>query len=272
MTSHQPVRNPTRRSPLFILLFLLSILLAADLLLVFLLLRSSPDPVSDELKSKLSVLRREDSDYEPLAEHPENYPAELIELAANNPEALEFVLNYPELHDAPPADSIEELEAGKIPYLLQWDKRWGYAKYGDHCIAVSGCGPTCLSMVLTYLSGDNTLTPAVLAQFSQKNGHYVSGSGSSWSLMTDAADEYGVTCEELPLDEHVIKSRLDESQPVICVLGPGDFTDSGHFIVLSGYEEDGFQVLDPNSRSLSEQLWSYEKLSPLIRNLWAFFI
>ena len=51
---------------------------------------------------------------------------------------------------------------------------------------------------------------------------------------------------------------------------PGDFTTKGHFIVIVGAEE-GFRVNDPNSRIRSNQLWSYERLSTQIGNLWAFY-
>ena len=53
-----------------------------------------------------------------------------------------------------------------FPLLLQWDKRWGYAPYGGSIIGLSGCGPTCLSMVLITLTGNETQTPAQVAQFS----------------------------------------------------------------------------------------------------------
>ena len=45
------------------------------------------------------------------------------------------------------------------PLFLQWDPRWGYTEYGeDSFLGLSGCGPTCLSMVLYYLTGDKSLT------------------------------------------------------------------------------------------------------------------
>ncbi len=53
------------------------------------------------------------------------------------------------MKDASPADTIGEVAAGEIPLLLQWDERWGYSVYGDNMIAVNGCGPTAVAMVVS---------------------------------------------------------------------------------------------------------------------------
>ena len=39
---------------------------------------------------------------------------------------------------------------------------------------------------------------------------------------------------------------------------PGDFTTSGHFIVIYGHNFLGFKVYDPNSIERSERTWSYD--------------
>ena len=48
----------------------------------------------------------------------------------------------------------------------------------------------------------------------------------------------------------------------------GKFTVFGHFIVICGYDEDGFRVLDPFSRARSGVRWTYEQISGQISNLW----
>ena len=50
--------------------------------------------------------------------------------------------------------------------------------------------------------------------------------------------------------------------------GKGDFTSSGHYIVLTGWNGEAFRVNDPNSPIRSGRLWSYEELEPQIRNIW----
>ena len=85
--------------------------------------------------------------------------------------------------------------------MIQWDERWGYIHYGDGIIANSGCGPTALAMVAAGLTGDNSITPYKIASYAGANGYYVAGSGSSWSLMTEAALNFGVAGTEIALSE-----------------------------------------------------------------------
>ena len=51
---------------------------------------------------------------------------------------------------------------------------------------------------------------------------------------------------------------------------PGDFTTTGHLIVLTGWQDGLLAVHDPNSRARSAQLWEYSAVSGQIRNLWAY--
>ena len=51
---------------------------------------------------------------------------------------------------------------------------------------------------------------------------------------------------------------------------PGDFTASGHFIVLDGVREGGFTVKDPNSPQRSGRIWSYSELEDQIAVMWAY--
>lgn len=202
--------------------------------------------------------------------HADQYPAELLELLKNNEETADFVLGYPEKKDAPPAETIGEVTAGEIPLLLQWDERWGYCIYGDDMIALNGCGPTAVAMVAAGLTGDNTVTPYKVAQFSAENGYYAGDSGTSWTLMTEGAQQFGIRGEEMGLSEDSVISALESGHPIICSMRPGDFTTTGHFIVLTGVEDGKIRVNDPNSRIRSEKLWDYSRLEGQINNLWEF--
>ena len=51
-------------------------------------------------------------------------------------------------------------------------------------------------------------------------------------------------------------------------MGKGDFTSTGHYIVLTAWDGEAFAVNDPNSRIRSSQLWTYEQLEGQIRNIW----
>lgn len=197
------------------------------------------------------------------------WPESLQALLERHPDALEFVEGYPDHKDDAPAETIGDVVQGQFPLLLQWDARWGYVRYGDDLLAVTGCGPTCLAMAAAGLTGDNAITPAAVAEQAQRDGYWVDGV-TSWGLMTDGCRAWGLVSEELPLTETAVTGALDEGRPIICSVRPGDFTTTGHFILLAGLEEEGLRVNDPNSPQNSDRLWTYDELEPQIRNLWAF--
>ena len=196
-----------------------------------------------------------------------SYPKSLIELLDRNPETEEFVLNYP-FREKTDYD-LSGCDRSTVPLFLQWDSRWGYEKYGSDMMAITGCGPTCLAMVGYYLTGDAKFDPAAVAAFAEENGYYVEGSGSSWTLISEGGPQLGLDVVEIPLDENRMKEALEHGNPIILAMGPGDFTSSGHYIVLTGVEDGLFAVNDPNSPERSSKLWSYEEIAGQIRNIWA---
>ena len=198
-------------------------------------------------------------------------PPELVEMLRKNPETEDFVLSYPEERDAVHEIDLSEYENTEtVPLLLQWDKRWGYEEYGDGMIAFTGCAPTCLSMAAIYLTGDTALDPLFIASKAQTEGYYVEGVGSDWSIMTAFAAELGLDAKELPLDKNTVIRCLENGEPVICAMGPGDFTETGHFILLSAVSEGKIKINDPNSISNSKKLWDFEDISGQIKNLWRY--
>ena len=197
-------------------------------------------------------------------------PQELVELLEANPDTEEFVLNYPIKKDQTfEIDLSGHLGSETLPLFMQWDERWGYTIYGSNVMGLTGCGPTCLSMVLVHLLQDATYTPRYVADFAEEHNYYAQGSGSTWTLISEGGEALGLNVTELPLDENRMKTELKRGNPVICIMGPGHFTTAGHFIVLRGVEDGKFVVNDPNSKTNSERLWSYEEISGQIKNLWA---
>lgn len=220
----------------------------------------SSQPDFSQLSPELQSLLDEDA----------YYPPELLETLASNPETIDYVKNYPALHDQEQEiDLSQEVQSGTVPLLLQWDTRWGYLSYGDGLIGYTGCGPTCLSMTSLYLTGNAEYTPKAVAEYADMNGYYADGVGTSWTLFSQGCEAFGLSAEELPLDEGRMSSALALGHPIICALGPGDFTTTGHFIVLTGYQDGMFTLNDPNSVERSSKEWSYDTLSKQIRNLWA---
>lgn len=235
---------------------------------------TSPDvPVfreGDALREQIHKLAKKDRDYQEIYDHYDEYPESLMLALSNNSEMLDFVKGYLGAeHVANGGLTRAECKAD-IPLLIQWDKRWGYAPYGNSDVAISGCAPTCLSMVVVGLTGNTDITPAAVAKYAEEAGYYQKGTGTSWSLMTEGCEHYGIHGQELSLDRNVIMKHLDAGEPIICSMRPGNFTTAGHFIVLVKEVDGEIMVNDPNSKSRSKILWDYDTLEGQIKNLWGF--
>lgn len=159
---------------------------------------------------------------------------------------------------------------GAVPLLYQTDGEWAAVPYAGATVGESGCGPTSLSMVYVALTGKTDRDPAAMAAFSEREG-FVEDGLTAWRLMTDGARKLGLRSHELPADASALRAELRAGHPVICSMGPGDFTAKGHFIVLTTVDENGDIVVhDPNSEARSRQPWDAQRVLGQCRNLWSF--
>lgn len=120
-------------------------------------------------------------------------------------------------------------------------------------MGLSGCGPTALSMVAIFMTGDITKNPRWVADFASQNGYAVDGSGTAWSLMLEGARQIGLSSKEIPVERERVENNLQAGNPIIALMGPGEFTSNGHFIVLTGLQNGRLKINDPNSRKNSEK-------------------
>ena len=171
-------------------------------------------------------------------------------------------------------DSLAKRETnvnkGKVPQYFQHDSKWGSEPYAGGTIADSGCGPTCLSMVVVHFTGNENKNPKWMAQYSTENG-YIQNGKTAWSMMSEGAKECGVNVEQMPKSEEKMKQVLEEGKVIITSMGPGVFTKAGHFIVIAGYEDGKFIVNDPNSLENSEKTWKYDEIQNQIKNIWVYW-
>lgn len=220
-------------------------------------LGGSKDPVA-ELRAVLS-----DSN---------SYPKEMIDGLSSNPEILHFVAGYHTKKNEPIATKVgrSSIKRNKIPLILQYDQSWGYAPYGNSTVAISGCGPACVSMVAVGLTGNKKATPAAVAASAEKNGFYTAD-GTSWSLMTDGGKPFGVAGTQMKsITPSKLKHELQKGHPVILSMRPGDFTQTGHFIVLTGVSKSGKALVnDPYSVSRSQKEWSFDTLVEQSKSAWS---
>lgn len=241
------------------------------------LTKAEKNRILDELKQeefgkKFTKRLKKDKRLWRIAGNREEYPDRLIEAMLNYPETTDFVLNYPECKNQNYPIELKECTAGKIPLFIQWDRRWGYTAYGDSLTGIAGCGPVCLSMVAIGLTGDTRYNPKWMAQFSEESGYWVPGSGTAWLLMSEGAGKLGIVSERLELSGTVLLGELMADHPIICSMKPGDFTYTGHFIVLAGLEEGKVIVKDPNSKINSRKRWDMEMLLPQIKAAWSYYM
>lgn len=239
------------------------VLVAVLLLIVFFLPDSKPKDLSPAGERVWAYAQEQNIPFR-------SYPTSLIALLDRNPETEQFVLEYPIYKDKQPEVDLSAYKnCEEVPLFLQWDPQWGYIVYGSDVAGLTGCGPVCLSMVAWYLTEDEAYSPDKMLRFALDNGYYSPGNGSSWTLISEGGVKLGFDVTELPLDENRMLKNLEVGNPIICAMGPGDFTSSGHYIVLTGTQDGLFRVNDPNSRANSEKLWSYAQIQGQIRNIWA---
>ena len=200
---------------------------------------------------------------------PADYPDELVALYKRNPDAREFVKYYPlQKNDSPEIDLSGEIKPGEAPRLMQWDPRWGYRSYNENLMGLSGCGPTCMAMAAIQITGNHTLNPWEMAKFAEEHGFNVVGDGTSWSFFTEGARLLGLDSVPITPEAQRIFDNLAVGNPIVCIMGPGDFTTTGHYILLAGAEDGKVRVNDPNSVRNSETLWDVETIIGQAQAMW----
>lgn len=163
-----------------------------------------------------------------------------------------------------------EWQAGTMPHLYQTDPAWASKPYAGSDVGTAACGPTCLAMVYVYLTGNTDLDPAGMAAFADEHNFAPTGA-TEWRFMTEGASMIGIRSTAISPTRASIASALEAGRPVICTVSPGDFTTTGHFIVLKSVDENGMvEVFDPNSPYNSAQRWPIARVLPQIDALWAF--
>lgn len=105
----------------------------------------------EEIQTRLKNLADRYPEFQTIYDHMDQYPEALLNNLCCNPNMLDFALGYQENYDTT-SGTLEASELDGIPLFIQWDKRWGYDAYGNDVIGLSGCGPTCLSMIVIGLT------------------------------------------------------------------------------------------------------------------------
>lgn len=143
-----------------------------------------------------------------------------------------------------------------IVYYCQSAPEWADQPYGTDTIGPYGCGPTVMAMAVASLT-DIPADPVSMAAWAVDNGHWARKGGSRHSIIQGAAAAFGIEAAPFSSREAVdLTAALRQGKLLVALVGPGHFTDGGHFILLRGVTDDR-QVLvaDPNSPERSLMLW-----------------
>ena len=143
-----------------------------------------------------------------------------------------------------------------VVYYNQGEEPWASMLYGSDPIKDYGCGPTAMAMAISTLT-DQEIDPGQMAQWAVEQGYYARGSGSYLSIVSGTAVAYGLTAT--PFSDRTpegLRQALSQGNLMVVLVGPGHFTQYGHFILLRGVNEDGTILLaDPNSTERSLSVW-----------------
>lgn len=234
--------------------------------------------LGDELSARLVEAAGASDDAAWIAAHPDAYAVDgdavqykLLKLAAVEPEAVPFVRAFPDAYPAESATGTDDPAAGEVPRLYQWDPRWGSTVYSSTAFALTGCCPTSLSMVYQGLTGKGDLTPYDMGRRASDGGYETQFDGTDAAFLVDEAASLGLSCETLAADAGSVRAALEDGAALVCNVGPGDFTDNGHFFVVTGIDDAGnLSVNDPYSAERSGRAWNVDEVLGQTKALWAY--
>lgn len=225
--------------------------------------------MGNDLATQMVTLAETNADVRWLAANPDAVAVDgplaqykLLKLATVEPAAVSFVRDYPDSYpdDSPePCDPLSD--SVDIPLLMQWDQRWGYTVYSSASFGQAGCCPTSLAMVYQGITRKTDMSPYDMGVLANENGFMTQYDGTDGQFLVTCGQQLGLAASTIPVDSGSLRWALSEGHVVIANVGPGDFTDGGHYIVLTGLASNGeVMVNDPYSVVKSEKTWTVESI------------
>ena len=216
-----------------------------------------------------------------IAEHPDKYAMDgdnvqrkLLKLAADEPAAQTYVRNFPDKYpmQTPASGQVKTVTTGmNIPRFYQWDELWGYTVYSGTAFGLTGCGPTCMAMVYQGVTGNHDLSPYDMGELAVRDGYADEYEGTYNAFFMDEASALGMTVSDIDVTEKALKDALQSHSPVIANFGPGVFTEYGHYVVITGLNQDGTVTMnDPYSEERSNRTWDIKTIVEESQALYAY--
>ena len=164
---------------------------------------------------------------------------------------------------------------------LQTDPRWGsldYSAPGEKTtIAASGCGPTAMAMVLATWA-DPSVTPKTECAWALDHGYKAPRQGTYYGYFEPTGARYGLRVTRLNYTSlygkstsayHAqVKDALDRGELVIACMGPGNWTSSGHYVLVWGIQGDTIYINDPASTKAARTKGNYSLFKQQVKYYW----
>ena len=147
-------------------------------------------------------------------------------------------------------DLFKTVNAKKVSYLSQDDKRWGRTKYGGYTIGSTGCAEVAMAMAFSGELG-KTILPTTIADYLYNHTNEFNkgkGVGTTGTGIKLAGDYYGLTVVPLK-SRYELESALKSGHIVVANMNPGIFCNRGatHAITLNGYSGGSTYAYDPKN-------------------------
>lgn len=146
---------------------------------------------------------------------------------------------------------------GTLTYYNQSDARWANYLYGgSDPLAAYGCGPTALAMLVNSFT-EHTCQPPDIAAWAADNNYWSAGYGTKHEFVPDCANAFGM--KAAPFQNYTVEGLLAELRSghvIVALMGPGHFSDSGHFIILTDdWSGNQVRVADPARLERTQTAW-----------------
>lgn len=151
----------------------------------------------------------------------------------------------------------------KPVYYMQTDPQWSKVDYSapgeTTTISKSGCGPTCMAMIIATLK-DAAVTPVDTCKWALSKGYKALKQGTYHSYFVTQGEVFDIDVKQVNKSNlrgtDYAKSKsfhtaaldaVKNGDLVIACMGPGLWTSGGHYILWYGVEGDNVLVNDPAS-------------------------
>lgn len=141
---------------------------------------------------------------------------------------------------------LDLVRTSPVPLFVQTDDEWKdlpYGTDGNQDMGENGCALAVLAMVGNYHGFGST--PKTLLEWAQED-YYVDGAGTSWDIFADYAALHELNFLNLGNNMQGAIEELEQGHLVVVSVKKSQFTEVGHIMLLTGYENGQFSLNDPN--------------------------